>query len=161
MVKVLWHPRLNQIITGSADGIVTVFYSATYSTRGAKLCVVKAAKTRAVDDYEINRPIITPHALPMFKDEETRPSKKKRDKLRKDPVASYRPDLPMSGHGKGGRVNMNQQQAVIKSFAKDTTRDEDPREALLKYAELAENDPLWVSNGKFTWDMSFFFLEFY
>lgn len=55
-------------------------------------------------------------------------------------------DLPVSGHGKGGRVNMNQQQAVIKSFAKDTTRDEDPREALLKYAELAENDPLWVNN---------------
>jgi hypothetical protein len=43
---------------------------------------------------------------------------------------------------------MNQQQAVIKTFAKDTTRDEDPREALLKYAELAETDPLWVSNGK-------------
>jgi hypothetical protein len=42
---------------------------------------------------------------------------------------------------------MNQQQAVIKTFAKDTTRDEDPREALLKYADLAENDPLWVSNG--------------
>lgn len=109
----------------------------------------------------------------MFKDDEPRTSKRKRDKLRNDPVASYRPDLPVSGHGKGGRVNMNQQQAVIKTFAKDTTRgrsqclfsskgkegrllltifyvliDEDPREALLKYAELAENDPLWVSNGK-------------
>lgn len=120
-----------------------------------------------MDDYEINRPIITPHALPMFKDDELKTSKRKRDKLRSDPKASYRPgniifacsrwskiietnifiiDLPVSGHGKGGRVNMNQQQAVIKSFAKDTTRDEDPREALLKYAELAENDPLWVNN---------------
>lgn len=98
-----------------------------------------------MDDYEIDRPILTPHALPMFKDEE-RTSKRRRDKLRKDPVASHRPDLPVSGHGKGGRVNMNQQQAVIKTFAKDTTRDEDPREALLKYADLAENDPLWVSN---------------
>lgn len=148
VVKVLWHPRINQIITGSADGTVTVFYSPTHSTRGAKLCVVKAAKVRAIDDYEINRPIITPHALPMFKDEEPRATKRKRDKMRSDPVASYRPDLPVSGHGKGGRVNMNQQQAVIKTFAKDTTRDEDPREALLKYAELAESDPLWVSNGK-------------
>ncbi|KAG2193182.1 hypothetical protein INT47_002874 [Mucor saturninus] len=146
VVSVLWHPRINQIITGSADGTVTVFYSPTHSTRGAKLCVVKAAKVRAVDDYEINRPIITPHALPMFKDEEPRATKRKRDKMRSDPVASYRPDLPVSGHGKGGRVNMNQQQAVIKTFAKDTTRDEDPREALLKYADLAESDPLWVSN---------------
>ncbi|CAO3620367.1 unnamed protein product [Mucor hiemalis] len=146
VVKVLWHPRINQIITGSADGLVTVFYSPTHSTRGAKLCVVKAAKKRAVDDYEIDRPIITPHALPMFKDDEPRTSKRKRDKLRSDPVASYRPDLPVNGPGKGGRVNMNQQQAVIKTFAKDTTRDEDPREALLKYADLAESDPLWVSN---------------
>ncbi|KAK4516370.1 uncharacterized protein ATC70_011341 [Mucor velutinosus] len=145
VVKVLWHPRINQIMTGSADGIVTVFYSPTHSSRGAKLPIVKAAKKRAVDDYEIDRPILTPHALPMFKDEE-RTSKRRRDKLRKDPVASHRPDLPVSGHGKGGRVNMNQQQAVIKTFAKDTTRDEDPREALLKYADLAENDPLWVSN---------------
>jgi WD40 repeat protein len=91
VVKILWHPKINQIITGSADGTVTVFYSPTHSTRGAKLPVVKQAKTRAVDDYEINRPIITPHALPMFKDEEPRTSKRKRDKLRSDPIASYRP----------------------------------------------------------------------
>ncbi|KAI9473559.1 MAG: WD40-repeat-containing domain protein [Benjaminiella poitrasii] len=146
VVKVLWHSRINQIITGSADGIVTVFYSPTHSSRGAKLGVMKASKTRAVDDYEITRPIITPHALPMFKDDEPRTSKRKRDKLRKDPVASHRPDLPITGHGKGGRLNVNQQQAVIKSFTKDTTRDEDPREALLKYADVAESDPIWVSN---------------
>jgi len=77
-------------MTGSADGIVTVFYSPTHSSRGAKLPIVKAAKKRAVDDYEIDRPILTPHALPMFKDEE-RTSKRRRDKLRKDPVASHRP----------------------------------------------------------------------
>ncbi|KAI8987411.1 WD40-repeat-containing domain protein [Mycotypha africana] len=146
VVKVLWHPRINQIITGSADGSMTVFYSPTHSVRGAKLCVVKKAKTRAVDDYEITGPIITPHALPMFKNDEPRTSKRKREKLRKDPKASHRPELPVSGHGKGGRINMSQQQAVIKSFAKDTTRDEDPREALLKYADVAENDPMWVSN---------------
>ncbi|KAG1218885.1 hypothetical protein G6F35_007955 [Rhizopus arrhizus] len=146
VIKVLWHPRINQIITGSADGIVSVYYSPTHSQRGAKLCVVKAAKKRAIDDYELDRPIITPHALPMFKEDEARTSSRKRNKLRNDPKASHRPDLPVNGPGKGGRVNMNQQQAVIKSFAKDTTRDEDPREALLKYADVAETDPVWVSN---------------
>ncbi|KAG1470804.1 hypothetical protein G6F56_002470 [Rhizopus delemar] len=146
VIKVLWHPRINQVITGSADGIVSVYYSPTHSQRGAMSCVVKAAKKRAVDDYEIDRPIITPHALPMFKEDEARTSSRKRSKLRNDPKASHRPDLPVNGPGKGGRVNMNQQQAVIKSFAKDTTRDEDPREALLKYADLAETDPVWVSN---------------
>jgi hypothetical protein len=28
---------------------------------------------------------------------------------------------------------------------KDRTRDEDPREALLKYADKAESDPYWVA----------------
>ncbi|KAI8877207.1 WD40 repeat-like protein [Backusella circina FSU 941] len=130
----------------TVDGIVSVFYSPTHSVRDAKLAVVKAPKQRAADDDEINRLIITPHALPMFKDEEQRSSKRKRDRLRKDPVASHRPDLPVNGLAKGGRVNMNQQQIVIKSFGKDTTRDEDPREALFKYAGLVESDPLWVSN---------------
>ncbi|ORY93643.1 WD40-repeat-containing domain protein [Syncephalastrum racemosum] len=146
VVRVLWHPRINQIITGSQDGCVRVFYSPDYSDRGAKLCVVKEAKKAAVDDYEINRPVITPHALPMFKDTETRYSKRKKEKLRKDPKASHRPEMPVKGPGKGGRVGVNEQQMVIKGFSKDTTRDEDPREALLKYADLAEKEPMWVSN---------------
>ncbi|KAI8890781.1 WD40 repeat-like protein [Backusella circina FSU 941] len=130
----------------TVDGIVSVFYSPTHSVRDAELAVVKAPKQRAADDDEINRLIITPHALPMFKDEEQRSSKRKRDRLRKDPVAFHRPDLPVNGLVKGGRVNMNQQQIVIKSFGKDTTRDEDPCEALFKYAGLVESEPLWVSN---------------
>ncbi|OAD80047.1 hypothetical protein PHYBLDRAFT_105693, partial [Phycomyces blakesleeanus NRRL 1555(-)] len=148
VVKVLWHPRINQvsIVTGSADGTVSVFYSPTHSVRGAKLCVVKEAKKRAVDDYEIDRPIITPHALPMFRDDEPRSSKRKREKLRRDPKVSHRPEMPVNGPGKGGRVGLNEQQAVIAGFSKDTTRDEDPREALLRYADAAEKDPMWVSN---------------
>ncbi|CDS07878.1 hypothetical protein LRAMOSA01827 [Lichtheimia ramosa] len=146
VVKVLWHPRINQIITGSADGAISVFYSPTHSARGAKLCVVREAKRQAVDDYEINRPIITPHALPMFKDDQPRSSKRKREKLRQDPKVSHRPEMPVKGPGKGGRVGVNEQQSVIASFSRDTTRDEDPREALLKYAEAAEKEPMWVSN---------------
>jgi hypothetical protein len=91
VVKVLWHPRINQIVTGSADGNVHVFYSPTHSSRGVKMCVVKEQKKRAVDDYEIDRPIITPHALPMFKEERVRSQKRKLSKIRKDPKASHRP----------------------------------------------------------------------
>lgn len=139
------HEYFEQIITGSQDGCVRVFYSPDYSDRGAKLCVVKEAKKAAVDDYEINRPVITPHALPMFKDTETRHSKRKKEKMRKDPKASHRPgkpqllrmyictdsmtiyylEMPVKGPGKGGRVGVNEQQMVIKGFSKDTTRGED------------------------------------
>ena len=57
-------------------------------------------------------------------------------------------DMPVKGPGKGGRVGINEQQSVIASFAKDTTRDEDPREALLKYAKQAQEEPMWISNSK-------------
>lgn len=93
VVRVLWHPRINQIVTGSADGTIGVYYSPSTSVRGAKLSVVREPKKRAVDDYEIDRPIITPHALPMFKEERARNTKRKREKLRNDPKASRRPGI--------------------------------------------------------------------
>lgn len=91
VVRVLWHSRINQIITGSADGNIGVYYSPNASVRGAKLSVVREPKKRAVDDYEIDRPILTPHALPMFKQETARKTKRQMEKLRKDPIASRRP----------------------------------------------------------------------
>ncbi|KAI8334444.1 WD40-repeat-containing domain protein [Chlamydoabsidia padenii] len=146
VVKVLWHPRINQIVTGSADGNVHVFYSPTHSARGVKMCVVKEQKKRAVDDYEIDRPIITPHALPMFKEERVKSQKRKLSKIRKDPKASHRPDMPMGSHGVGGRVGNGQQHAIIKGLTKDTRRDEDPRAALLKYSTDSPDGTKWVTN---------------
>ncbi|KAF9166099.1 hypothetical protein DFQ26_008688 [Actinomortierella ambigua] len=146
VVRVLWHDKLNQIFTGNSDGTTHVFYDPEVSTNGAKLCVGKAPKKRAVDDYEIDRPIITPHALPMFKEERVKSHKRKHEKLRKDPVASHRPDLPISGPGRGGKVGTNVTQHILSGYVKgDIVRGEDPREALLKYHEVSEKDPKWIT----------------
>ncbi|RIB30186.1 WD40-repeat-containing domain protein [Gigaspora rosea] len=147
VIRVLWHSRINQIVTGSADGLVHVFYDPAISVRGAKLCVVKEPKRRAIDDYEINRPIIAPHSLSMFRDDRPKSTKRKREKLRKDPVASRRPDLPVNGPGKGGKIGSSLTQHIMKELIKDTTRDEDPREALLKFAEISKSDPQWIGNA--------------
>ncbi|CAG8770728.1 13583_t:CDS:10, partial [Dentiscutata erythropus] len=147
VIRVLWHSRINQIVTGSADGLVHVFYDPAISVRGAKLCVVKEPKKRAIDDYEINRPIIAPHSLSMFRDDRPKSTKRKREKLRKDPVASRRPDLPVNGPGKGGKIGSSLTQHIMKELIKDTTRDEDPREALLKFAEISNDDPQWIGNA--------------
>lgn len=48
--------------------------------------------------------IITPHALPMFREDRPKSSRRALEKARKDPVASRRPDMPMYGKGSGGRV---------------------------------------------------------
>ncbi|KAF9981488.1 hypothetical protein BGZ75_007255 [Mortierella antarctica] len=147
VVRVLWHDKLNQIIAGSADGTARVFYDPEVSHKGAKLCATKTPKKRAVDDYEIDRPIITPHALPMFKEDNTKmqSNKRKQEKMRSDPLASHRPEMPLKGPGKGGKVGTNLTQHVLTDVVKDTMREEDPRAALLKYAEVTEKDPQWIT----------------
>lgn len=70
--------------------------------------------------------IITPHALPMFRDMDPgRGTKRKRDKDRLDPRKSMRPELPVTGPGKGGRVGASATQHVVQNLVRDTTRDED------------------------------------
>ncbi|KAF9582544.1 hypothetical protein BGW38_000082 [Lunasporangiospora selenospora] len=145
VVRVLWHDKLNQIIAGNADGTARVFYDPEVSNKGAKLCASKAPKKRAIDDYEIDRPIITPHALPMFKEEKIKSNKRAQEKMRIDPVASRRPELPMSGPGRGGKVGSSLTQHVLTDVVQDTMRLEDPREALLKYADVVEKDPQWIT----------------
>ncbi|KAJ1915595.1 hypothetical protein H4219_004233 [Mycoemilia scoparia] len=157
VIQVLWHPKLNQLAAGSSDGNVTVWYDPEKSIKGATLCVTKKSKaqqqqvlaggdTASADGMvDFNGKIITPHALPLFRDSAPKSTKRQREKLRKDPIASHRPQLPISGHGKGGYIGSNETQHIMKNLIKDTTRDEDPREAILKYAKAAEEDPYWVA----------------
>ncbi|CAI7839805.1 unnamed protein product [Closterium sp. NIES-54] len=108
VVRVLWHARLNQIFATCGDkkaGGTHILYDPTLSERGALVCVARAPRAPRPEDLcaRVAAPAIrNPHALPMFRDEPSR--KRQREKARKDPVASQRPDLPMEGPGHGGRV---------------------------------------------------------
>ncbi|KZT21698.1 hypothetical protein NEOLEDRAFT_1164515 [Neolentinus lepideus HHB14362 ss-1] len=149
-VKVMWHSKINQIVTGLADGSIHVLYSPVTSINGAKLLLNKGpAKKPTIEDMSdaLAAPtIITPHALPMYRDGDAgRGSKRKREKERMDPRKSKRPELPVTGPGKGGRVGASATQHVVQNLVRNTTRDEDPREALLKYAQRADEDPQWTS----------------
>ena len=98
-----------------------------------------------MDDYEIDRPIITPHALAMYKEDKIQTNKRKQEKMRLDPVASHRPEMRLTGPGRGGKVGSNLTQHVLTGVVKDRMREEDPRAALLKYAEMTEKDPQWIT----------------
>ena len=73
--------------------------------------------------------ILTPHALPMFREGEIArgTGKRKREKERMDPRKTRRPELPVTGPGKGGRVGASATQHVVQNLVKDTTREEDVR----------------------------------
>lgn len=149
VVRCLWHPRLNQIVVGSADGIVKLFYDPKKSHRGALLCVVKKPRESKQVQVMSTRQIITPYALPMFREARPTSTKKYEEKVRKDPVKSRRPDLPINGPGEGGRLaekGATLSQYVVQSMIlkKPDKYENNPREAILRHAKEAAENPFWV-----------------
>jgi hypothetical protein len=148
VVKVVWHSKINQvypsswpnelllkphlqIFTANADGSVHVLYSPHSSTNGVKLLNRQRDK-RAVTIEDVSAslltaPVITPGE--GFRDDDLSAfvpsSKRKREKDRLDPRKSMRPELPVSGPGRGGRVGASATQHVVQNLVRDTMRDED------------------------------------
>ena len=149
IVKSIWHPKLNQIFVGCGDGIIKGYYDEKRSLRGAKLCIVKSYLKKKQVEIGGNIQVITPHALPLFRQEKSRSLRKQMEKDRLDPVKSQRPDLPITS-GQGGRVASSGgtlSSYVIRNLglSKRVDDDQDPREAILKYAKYAAENPYWIS----------------
>eukprot|EP01018_Ginkgo_biloba_P021759 Gb_32940 [translate_table: standard] len=147
-----WQPRLNQVFATAGDkkeGGTHILYDPAVSERGALVCVARAPRKKSLDDFEVKPVIHNPHALPLFRDEPSR--KRQREKARNDPIKSQRPDLPVTGPGFGGRVGSTKgsllTQYLLKEggLIKETWMDEDPREAILKYADAAAKDPKFIA----------------
>ena len=153
-------------MTGLSNGQIVVLYSPVTSLNGAKLLLSKGPPRKVtiedMSDALAAPTILTPHALPMFRDlDPGRGTKRKREKDRMDPRKSRRPELPVTGPGRGGRVGASATQHVVQNLVRDTTRDVDvseyshfasdiltilqPREALLRYAEVADKDAQWTA----------------
>ncbi|XP_050456705.1 gastrulation defective protein 1 homolog [Cataglyphis hispanica] len=149
VIKTLWHPKLNQVFVGCGNGIVKVYYDPKKSMRGAKLCVVKTHMKQKHIEIMSTQQIITPHALPLFRQDRPKSVRKQMEKDRLDPLKSRRPDLPITS-GQGGRVASSGgtlSSYVIRNLglSKRIEDDQDPREAILKYAKIAEEEPYWIA----------------
>jgi hypothetical protein len=146
LITVQWHPKLNQIITGSANGEIHVLYSPNISTNGAKMVMLKTPKRRHVDDdpnltmdlsHGIDSTqIITPGAPQSAASFSARhptigltASGKSRD--------PRRPHMPYTGPF---TKNNPDEKYVKEEFKLSSMRDEDPREALLKYGDKTKKD---------------------
>jgi WD repeat-containing protein 70 len=149
VIKTIWHPKLNQIFVGCGNGVIKGYYDDKRSMRGAKLCIVKSHRKKKQTEIAGSVQVITPHALPMFRQEKSRSLRKQMEKDRMDPMKSRRPDLPITS-GQGGRVASSG--GTLSSFvirnlglSKRVDDDQDPREAILKYAKEAEENPYWIA----------------
>ncbi|XP_031486084.1 uncharacterized protein LOC116254687 [Nymphaea colorata] len=152
IVRCAWHSRLNQVFATVGDkkqGGTHILYDPTISERGALVCVARAPRKKSVDDFEAKPVIHNPHALPLFRDQPSR--KRQREKVLKDPMKSHKPDLPVTGPGFGGRVGSTKgsllTQYLLKEggLIKETWMEEDPREAILRYADVAAKDPKFIA----------------
>eukprot|EP00794_Sanderia_malayensis_P015144 gene15144-16701_t len=148
VVSCLWHPRLNQIVTGCSNGEIKILFDPNKSKSGATLCIGKQKKKR-IDPGEklIQQQIITPHALKMYKEPRAKSMKRVKQDLRKDPVLSKKPDPPVTGPGSGGRIRQGTSLSgfIIKQIALQKYDDSNPREAILKHAKAAEERPHYVT----------------
>lgn len=148
-IKLSWHEKLNQIFVGTGNGLIKCYFNEKHSLRGATLCSVKVHKKAQYSEIMSSQQILTPHALPLFRQERRKTSRKQMEKDRLDPVKSRRPDLPITS-GQGGRVASSG--GTLSSFvirnlglSKRVDDDQDPREAILKYAKEAEENPYWIT----------------
>ncbi|KAG9488427.1 hypothetical protein GDO78_007955 [Eleutherodactylus coqui] len=148
VVRCLWHPKLNQIMVGTGNGLAKVYYDPIKSQRGAKLCVVKTKRKARQAETLTQDYIITPHALPMFREPRQRSTRKQLEKDRLDPLKSHKPEPPVAGPGRGGRVGTHGgtlSSFIVKNIALDKTDDSNPREAILRHAKDAADNPYWVA----------------
>ena len=149
VIKALWHPKLNQIITGCGDGVVRLYYDPEKSFNGAKLCVVRKKSKAKTISYMSTQQIIAPYSLPMFKEERQRSTRRQAEKARQDPVKSRRPDLPLGAKGTGGRVGAGGSTLhswMAKQISVKNKDDHiDPRERILRHAKDSEENPYWIA----------------
>lgn len=157
LITVAWHPKLNQIVTGSINSEVHVLYNPNTSVRGAVDVMSRAPKKRHVDDdpnFTTDQStglsgdaISTTGGLPTSSTS----------------FAARHPTVGLTASGRSRDPRRPQipavtpfmksqpdEQYINQSMPLSSMRDEDPREALLKYAELAKKDPLFTNAWKET-----------
>ncbi|RYP71658.1 hypothetical protein DL771_004609 [Monosporascus sp. 5C6A] len=149
LITVDWHPKINQIITGSANGEMRVLYNPTMSTRGAVDVMSRAPKKRHLDDNPefttdqslglSGDSIITPGALPTSRKAGVTASGRSKD--------PRRPQVPQQTPFMRSQPD---EKHISENIPLSRMLHEDPREALLKYADVAKKDPMFTKAWKGT-----------
>jgi len=155
LVSVLWHDKLNQIITGSANAETHVLYNPATSVRGAATVMSRAPKRRHIDD---DPTLTTDLSQGLSGDSIVNPNGLlTASNVASTSYASRHPTVGMTASGRS-RDPRRPHVPTTTPFAKSqpdekhikdniplsSMRDEDPREALLKYADKAEKDPMFT-----------------
>jgi WD repeat-containing protein 70 len=154
IVSLAWNERTEQLLAGSTAGTIQVHFDPEMGNGKGVLLMRKSASAARIDgEVDISADSLYNNScggigqFDSVASASRAPSKRKLDKIRSDPIKSHRPEMPSFGPGQGGRIGSNVTQTIMKSVLKDTTRDVDPRAALLSYAERAAKNPKFVATA--------------
>jgi WD repeat-containing protein 70 len=153
LIVALWHEKLNQIITGSANGETHVLYNPNTSTGGAKDIMTRTPKRRHIDDnpnltmdlaqgIDPNS-IIAPGGILEGSNSASWGARHPTVGLTASgkPKDPRRPHIPhQTPFANKGPDEVHIRQSVPLS----AMRSENPRDALLKYAEEAKKNPIFT-----------------
>ena len=151
VISTLWHPKLNQILATSSSSATHILFSPNISEKGAKLVLSRAPKRRHIDDD----PSFTTDlaAGGISADSILLPNASltgSRAKLTQGALKASLARKPFKPHVTPFAKNNPDEEHVKRNIALSGMRDEDPREALLKFAEKAEKDPMFTNAWKET-----------
>ena len=160
LITVLWHSKINQIITGSANAETHVLFDPKTSTKGAVSILSKLPKRRHIDD---DAALTTDYdSLGVSGDAILNPGTNN-ESIQASTFSSRHPTIGLTASGKSRdprrphipavtpfSKNAPSEDHINKNIAFSDMRNEDPREALLKYADKATNDPIFTNAWKQT-----------
>lgn len=153
LITLGWHSTLNQIFTGSANGQVHVLFDPRTSQKAALTILSKPPKRHHIDDD----PSLTTSAEAIASDAIINPGTPG-EAIQGTSYASRHPTIGLTASGKSrdprrpflpqttpfSKSQMDEEH-IKKSIPLSTMREEDPREALLKYADKARDDPMFTN----------------
>lgn len=174
LAAINWPSSLNQIFVGEADGSISIFYDPQKSSQKGGILVPLSKKStlkiQTIYENEIGGPIMIPFAQDAktalraetdygfgYNSEipysDVQIAMKRTTNAgycadRHDPIKSHKPETGLEGPGRGGKLGSTITQSIMKSVLAEKNkriREEDPREAILRYAKVAEENPYFVS----------------
>lgn len=128
VISLRWHKTTNQLIAGTGNGTISVFFDPVISSKGVMTSINKAMR-RVASQKTSEITIITPLGAQELN------SRQQKAQARKDPLASHKPQNPVTGRGSDGMLGSNLRADFMKRhLVGEHDLNEDPREALLRRA---------------------------
>lgn len=145
-----WHEKLNQVITGSANGETRILYNPDKSSRGALEVMMRAPKKRHIDD---NPALTMDQGVGLSGDSIITPGANAGGRAKGGVSASGKsrdPRRPQVPQQTPFMRNQPDEKHIEENIPLSRMLYEDPREALLKYADKAKQDPMFTNAWKDT-----------